>query len=77
MWLWIISSLEQYGISKAIGWFISLFRSTPQKDMEKAHEVENKVVSMSDNVVSAELRNKWTRPSELLPDSIPDLHKPE
>ena len=44
-----------------VGKLFTYFRGSPLKDMEKAHDVENKVDSLSDTAVIDELQSKWRR----------------
>lgn len=61
MIIWLLEALEGWGITRVFRWLASFFRRTPQKDMEKAHEVENKVAGLGDAAVDSELRSKWER----------------
>ncbi len=57
----ILSITEKWGLSTIFGWVASYFRPTPLKDVEKAHDAENKVAALSDDAVANELYKKWTR----------------
>ena len=61
MIVWFLEALEGWGITSAFRWLASFFRRTPQKDMEKAHDAEDKVAGMADAAVDSQLRSKWER----------------
>lgn len=56
-----IEALEGWGLTRISSWLSSIFKSTPQKDEDKVHEVEVKVSSMSQSAIDDQLRTKWTR----------------
>lgn len=57
----ILEALEGWGISNFFRWLASFFKRTPQKDMEKAHEAEDKVAGLGDAAVDRELRDRRQR----------------
>jgi hypothetical protein len=58
---WFFEALESWGISKAVSWVASFFRRTPEKDMEKAHEIDNKIDSLSPADIERRVRESLSK----------------
>ena len=57
---WIFEALEEWGITRVFSWLSSFFKSTPQKDEDKAHAIENKVSGLSDDDAVKRVRDSLT-----------------
>jgi len=59
MWLleWIAGIFLKWGFTR----IAAIFKKTPQKDEDKAHEAENTVAAKSDADIDRLLRSKWER----------------